>query len=108
MTNLPLHQIARPPDPGPADPAAEIPAADRYGYLRIAYPQPVVEEAPAHVLIALSMFTRPGLTLYGDLVCVGSDAAGQRVWYRITGWDADQRALVAVRRARPVPLLDES
>ena len=74
-----------------------------YGGITLRATMPVVLEAPQRTLLTAGMFASEyGASPYidGDLVCVGQTRTGEQVWYKITGWDAEQKALILERHYR--------
>lgn len=72
-----------------------------YGGITLRTSQPIVLEAPDRTLMTANMFATGGLAyINGELICVGVTEAGQQVWYKITGWDAQERGLILERHYR--------
>lgn len=76
--------------------------ADEYGTVVVSRHIPTVEEAPDRGLMSVGLLRDlDQVYLYDlDLIYIGRTADGHDVFYRITGWDPEHKALIIERDHR--------
>lgn len=67
----------------------------QYGDVVVRRGPAIIEKAPGVALMSPELFLRlDAVFIDRDIIRVGEDLDGEPVSYRITGWDADHKALI--------------